>query len=368
MAKRRMNNEGCIFYRKDRKLWTYKVPDHLQGIAKAKSFSASTQKELKYKIEELYRANDTMNISLSKLTIPELLYEHEKDKFKKNLISNQTLARNSFTINIIEKSNLGNIPIQNVKTSDLDDFSYKVISYAQSTINKIFVHLNKAFNLAEDKNIISKNIMRNYIKPISSKKTKKINAFTLEEQKEFISLIPNSKYFMQYMIALNTGMRIGEINALHIKDIDLKNKKININKTIARDIDFKDFISDSTKTKNGIRTVPINDILYPHLKEFCEDKHGFLFSENRIVSAGMVNSEMKRLCSKSNIIKLPVNTHMIRHTFATRCIEAGMPAVVLAKLLGHADISTTLNTYTDVFNKFKIEHLENATNYIKDLF
>ena len=210
--------------------------------------------------------------------------------------------------------------------------------------------------------------MRNYIKPISSKKTKKINAFTLEEQKEFISLIPNSKYFMQYMIALNTGMRIGEINALHIKDIDLKNKKININKTIARDIDFKDFISDSTKTKNGIRTVPINDILYPHLKEFCEDKHGFLFSENRIVSAGMVNSEMKRLCSKSNIIKLPVNTHMIRHTFATRCIEAGMPAVVLAKLLGHADISTTLNTYTDVFNKFKIEHLENATNYIKDLF
>lgn len=368
MAKRRMNNEGSVFFRKDRKLWTYKVPDHLQGIAKAKSFSAPTQKELKSKIEDLYRANDALNISLSKLTIPELLYKHEKDKFKKNLISSQTLGRNSFTISIIEKSNLGNIPIQNIKISDLDDFSYEVISYAQSTINKVFIHLNKAFNLAEDRNIITKNIMRNYTKPISNKKTKKINAFTIEEQKEFIKLIPKSKYFMQYMIALNTGMRIGEINALHVNDIDFKKKTIHVNKTIARDANFNAFINDTTKTKNGIRTVPINDILMPYLIDFCKNKDGYLFSDKKIITSPMVNSEIKRLCKKSKIIKNDVNTHMLRHTFATRCIESGMPAVVLAKILGHADISTTLNTYTDVFNKFKIEHFENATNYLKKLF
>ena len=59
---------------------------------------------------------------------------------------------------------------------------------------------------------------------------------------------------------------------------------------------------------------------------------------------------------------------MLRHTFATRSIESGMPAVVLAKLLGHADISTTLNTYTDVFNKFKVEHFDKATEYFKKLY
>lgn len=139
-------------------------------------------------------------------------------------------------------------------------------------------------------------------------------------------------------------------NALHIEDIDFKNKKIHINKTIARDEFFKDFIINTTKTKNGIREVPINDILMPKLKDYCKDKDGFLFSHNRIISTGMVNSEIKRLCANNEIIKGAVNTHMLRHTFATRCIESGMPAVVLAKILGHADISTTLNTYTDVFN------------------
>ena len=82
----------------------------------------------------------------------------------------------------------------------------------------------------------------------------------------------------------------------------------------------------------------------------------------------MVNSEMKRLCEKNEIIKNDVNTHMLRQTFATRCIESGMPAVVLAKILVHSDIFTTLNTYTDVFNKLKKEHFEIATEYLKKLY
>lgn len=158
------------------------------------------------------------------------------------------------------------------------------------------------------------------------------------------------------------------INALKIEDIDFKKKTIHVNKTVARDVNFKDFISDATKTKNGTRFVPINDILMPYLLQFCKNKHGYLFSNERIISTGMINSEMKRLCEKSEIITCAVNTHMLRHTFATRCIESGMPAVVLAKILGHANISTTLNTYTDVFNKFKKENFEIATEYFRKLY
>ena len=78
--------------------------------------------------------------------------------------------------------------------------------------------------------------------------------------------------------------------------------------------------------------------------------------------------DIKKLCAKSNIIKIIPSSHALRHTFATRCIESGMPAVVLAKFLGHTDVSITLNTYTSVFDKFKIEHFEKATEYLNTFY
>ena len=68
-----------------------------------------------------------------------------------------------------------------------------------------------------------------------------------------------------------------------------------------------------------------------------------------------------------NLKSSNVNTHMLRHTYATRCIESGMSAVVLSKLLGHKDIETTLNTYTSVFNRFKEDEIQKYLDYISQL-
>lgn len=68
-----------------------------------------------------------------------------------------------------------------------------------------------------------------------------------------------------------------------------------------------------------------------------------------------------------NLKTSSANTHMLRHTYATRCIEAGVPAEVLQRLLGHKSISITINTYTTIFNKFKENALENYINYIKNI-
>ena len=86
----------------------------------------------------------------------------------------------------------------------------------------------------------------------------------------------------------------------------------------------------------------------------------------------VINTKKKKITKKGeekevNLKSSAVNTHMLRHTYATRCIEAGVSPVVLQKILGHKDIETTLNTYTTVFNKYKEEELEKLNNYIVNI-
>ena len=129
-------------------------------------------------------------------------------------------------------------------------------------------------------------------------------------------------------------------------------------------------IGATTKTNNGIRKIPI--ISEKFKKELinyistCE--YNLLFSKDgKPIRVTTINSELKRLNAKYNIAE-HIHTHKLRHTFATRCIESGMPAVVLAKILGHSDVSITLNTYTSVFDEFQNKSLENMNIYLNKLF
>ena len=91
-------------------------------------------------------------------------------------------------------------------------------------------------------------------------------------------------------------------------------------------------------------------------KEFIDNDKNLLFynPKNIYYSTGQVNMVFKRLCEKNNIAQgYNVNQHMLRHTFATRCIEARIPANVLSKMMGHADIRTTLEIYCDVFDFYE---------------
>ena len=152
---------------------------------------------------------------------------------------------------------------------------------------------------------------------------------------------------------------------------------INVDKTIAKGKHGEAFINDTAKTDAGNRSVPINALVKPIIKRILKDyqptKDGYLFHTDRgtLIATSVVNYEFRRIMQTYDIkdasIKGNVTTHSLRHTYATRCIEGGMPPKVLQKLLGHTDIKVTLDTYSDVFESFQTENVEKVDNYMTDL-
>ena len=132
------------------------------------------------------------------------------------------------------------------------------------------------------------------------------------------------------------------------------------------------YINDRTKTYTGMRVIKVTDEVKQLLNDICKGrkKHEFVFTrpDGRFISRPMIYSQFRRMDDKYHFINPQVNTkvdlHSLRHTFATRCIESGIPAVVLKNWLGHTNIHITLDTYTDVFDSMNNKAVENFDHYI----
>lgn len=372
-------------YDKKRHQFTYRITylDHIDNKKKRKTFYGQSEKICKNKADEFLKIK-ARNLSKEKeeITVADILEDFYTLKHNLNRITDSTYLRKKYTLDIYRKSNIAKIPIVKMNVNDIKMFLSSQKNKSNSDIDKIYSSLNAAFELAISENIIDKNPLndKTVLKPKSNKPDKKVRGFTQEEQQKFLEVlkdykpIENKKYYKnQFLISLMTGMRMGEINALTLNDIDLKNKEIHISKTVTKDINSKAKLGTATKTITGQRIIPIPESLIPILKNvidnYVPNENNLLFvnkSNGGVISTGQVNCAFKRLCEKAN---LEVDgQHMLRHTYATRCIEAGISAPVLKTYLGHTDISTTVNTYVDIFNKFQNEELKKFEDYMGSNF
>ncbi len=129
-------------------------------------------------------------------------------------------------------------------------------------------------------------------------------------------------------------------------------------------------LGDRTKTYSGQRTLNMDCmviyILEKAFDEFIPNPNNLLFcrENGELHRVGASNSAFKRFCIKNKISKKKdLNQHMLRHSFATRKIEGGMPAEVLMVIMGHRDVETTLNTYFDAFSEYRNVYEEKTYNY-----
>lgn len=378
----RGNGEGTIYFSEAKGKWVaqYTIGVDELGKQKRKTFYGDRRKDVKKKLDDFVTQLKTDNyFDKSIVTLHQLAKESVEYDYKMNIVSPNSYLRKKATLAQLDGHSISQKPIQAINERDIKNFFVSITKYSNSVIGKIYSMLNNALKRAVVLKIISTNPLddtRTFSKPKSSKQTKKVSALTINDQKKLISLLLNnekkSNYRCQMFLSMYTGMRMGEINALTLNDISFKDKLIHVSKTLTRDENDKTIPGKSTKTYAGIRDVYLNDFLLRLLQEhidhnYVENSEQLIFYDKKkiYITTSQVNMQFKRLCEKHNISKgYEVNQHMLRHTFATRCIEADVPPKVLQKMLGHADIKTTLDTYCDVFEEYQQKHTNNVTDYL----
>ena len=386
-TKKRGNGEGTIFKREinGKTFWvteyTIAMYDEKTGKRKRKTIYGKTRQEVKNKLEKIITdLNTDSYVDKSKVKFKDLTKEFIDNGYKLNQLSDSSYVRKLNTYNQICTHYMADMEIQKISEDDLKDFLIYITKYSNSVIGKIYGVVNNTFKRAVRKNIIKYNFLDDkmeFCKPKSNRKDKNVHGFTIDEQKKFINAIINDtsyKYHYQFLLSLYTGMRMGEINALDKDlDIDFDNKIIHVRRTLTKNTEDKTVMGSYTKTKNGIRDIVMYEQVEFILKEYINKEYQpntenllfFNVKKNTYYTTGQINMVFKRFCEHYNIGKgYDVNQHMLRHTFATRCIEAGMPANVLSKIMGHADIRTTLEIYCDVFDNYEKQHSNRTYDYL----
>ena len=338
--------------------------------------------------ERAYKPNEDSVITIAKAI--------EEEKYKDRVTKGAGYNRNMQTIKALGCYNFALKPIQYVTKGEVERFLESERDKANSTIAKEYRIIKNVFEKAYCKKLINENYFMGYEaikKPKSYKEDKDVKAFTIFEQYQFVAYVNShpSKYNNILLLSLYTGMRIGEVLALKLQDIDIDLNYISINQTMTRDRDDKIMIGNTPKTKSGKRKIKVltqaKEVLEKAIKDMIPNKDNLLFirSDKRYYEDGQVNSVFKRICKDAGIrvkeIKhkkysdkkgfyyvnqktSDVNTHMLRHSFATRGIEAGMTSTVLRDILGHSDIQTTINIYGDVFSYYQNSESQKAEKYL----
>lgn len=276
----------------------------------------------------------------------------------------------NFVKNILKAHPFGDTKISRVKTSDAKLFLIKLQQEdgrGYSSVKTIRGVLRPAFQMAVDDDVLNKNPFGFQLAGVVVNDSVTREAITKEQMNKFLKFVHDDnvycKYYEVIYILFHTGMRISEFCGLTISDIDLANNIVNIDHQLQRTSDMK-YILDTTKTDAGTRKLPITQEVADCFRAILEDRKkpryekmikghtGFLFlDKNGNPEVAMhwqhrLNHMVKRYNDIYRVQMPNITPHVCRHTYCSNMAKSGMNPKTLQYLMGHSDISVTMNTYT----------------------
>lgn len=312
--------------------------------------------------------------------------ENRRDSIKPATLHSQASQFNIFSSVRIDSAGkaIGKMKLSEITVDDIREVQKKLINkkrptaegeeerqmYTTQTVNDLLAHIKHVFKTAVEERKIDYNPCT-LVKPLKRTEERARDtthrALTKEETELFLKYAQGSFYYNVYRMAVNTGMRVGEIGALYTSDI--KDGMITVERTITRCENGMYEIGASAKTEAGRRTIPVND----NILAIIEDQKAlnrmldgdtvtnirerlFKAPERGLLMSTPVNRDIKQICKMAGIEYFTL--HALRATFATRAIEQGINPRTIQEILGHSDFSITMNLYGHVLNATKKEAMK----------
>lgn len=380
-------SDGRYFYR-----WT-------DTTGKRHAVYARTLDDLRIKEESITRdISDGIKAEAQTVTLNQI-YELWKDV--KRGLKNTTFQNYCYMYDTFVSNSFGKKRISSIRKSDVKRFYNTLVDercLAASTIDSIHTVIHQLFGMAIDDNYIRSNPSDNALHELKKSREfmeDKRSALTEEQEKIFLGYLSDSPIYKHwypiFAVMIGSGLRVGEVTGLRWQDIDLKNGIIDVNHTlvyyahrIVKPGEKKGcyFAINSTKTPASKRQIPMLDFVkeaFKMEKRYQQEAEircnavidgytDFIFVNRfgNVQHQGTLNKAIRRIIRDCNseliergsnadhLVILPhFSCHSLRHTFATRMCEKGVNIKVIQDVMGHTDISTTMNIYTDATKDMK---------------
>ena len=325
-------------------------------------------KPLREMVAELNRdIQDGIDTQGKNMTLSQLYDKYIKGRAN---VAKGTVKSRQTLINALEGDKLGNTPIDRIKSSDAREWAIRMGGkYSYNTISNMKRSLIKAFYIAIEDDYVRKNPFTFNLAEVIEDDRETRQALTESQEQELLSFVESDRTYSRFhdslLILLNTGLRISELCGLTVSDLDFGAGMINIDHQLLADRETGYYVN-KPKTQAGIRKIPMNETVRGAFQRVLNSRgdaqpievdgyHDFLFLNKHGYPmlgtnyAATLDNLVKKYNKTHEGEPLPhIAPHMLRHTFCSRMAARNMNPKALQYIMGHADISITLNLYTHV--------------------
>lgn len=387
----RKDNKGRVLKagESQRKDGTYQYR-YLNPIGKRCYEYAPTLQQLRIKEEAIQNAlSNGLCFNHQKMSLNELFERFLK--MKKGQVRGSSYATYQTIQKVVQRYPIGQLNVSNIKQTDIKSWLFDLVEegYSQSYTSTVKQILHGVFEHAVAECILQSNPCR-FRLTFGSKEESVKFALTPIQQKKFlthVSLMPKACHLVHlFTVLLGTGMRISEAIGITKSSVDFETNRIHVDHQVSYQQEARGLAVTQPKSAKGNRFIPMTAEVRSSLKQMVEMRS--FISANRVIDGhqdflfvhprngapyghGYIRNKLDQIVASYNSLNpdspLPrITPHIFRHTFATNLLEAGVPPKTVQYLLGHSDITTTMNIYAHVSQAYIEAEMKVAEKYLKE--